>query len=478
MTASTSSASVARGDDNKGYQRLGGLRLLAVDAWLVIWQLASFAVGSRLLLAGPLETVLCLAGLVVRREFWATVAFSLVRIAAGFVASFVLALALASVARRLRVVEEFVAVGLGAVKSVPVVCIVVLLLMFVGSRNVSAVAVFLVALPALYFAAFEALGNLDSGMGELLDACGVRGLRRVLGHVWPSMHPFLVATCKNVVGMSWKAGVAAELVGMPLGSMGERIYQTKLLLETGELFAWTIVVVVLAAMSERAFLALLARSVDVSLHLATRARSMAGGGASVDETPLEARLEDVTVSFEGTEVLSGANLVVGAGERACLSDPSGSGKTTLLRLLAGILKPDAGAVMVGSGDGPARVSTMPQETHLLESVSAVGNVAFLAGEWLDEAAIRELLLEVLGPDELDRPVSELSGGQRRRVELVRAVARPSGMVLLDEPFASLDASSVNASVAFVMRHLRGRTLVVASHLAGTAGLLDARELGS
>ncbi len=467
---------MARGDANKGYQRLGGLRLLAVVAWLVIWQLASFAVGSRLLLAGPLETVLCLAGLVVRREFWATVAFSLVRIAAGFVASFVLALALASIARRLRAVEEFVAVGLGAVKSVPVVCIVVLLLMFVGSRNVSAVAVFLVALPALYFAAFEALGNLDSGMGELLDACGVRGLRRVLGHVWPSMHPFLVATCKNVVGMSWKAGVAAELVGMPLGSMGERIYQTKLLLETGELFAWTIVVVVLAAASERAFLALLARSVDVSLRLATRTRSMAGGGASVDETPLEARLEDVTVSFEGTEALSGVNLVVGAGERACLSDPSGSGKTTLLRLLAGILRPDAGTVTVGSGEAPASVSVMSQETHLLEPVSAVGNVAFLAGEWLDEAAIRELLLEVLGPDELDRPVSELSGGQRRRVELVRAMARPSGMVLLDEPFASLDVSSVNASVAFVMRHLCGRTLVVASHLAGTAALLDAREL--
>ena len=467
---------MARGDDNKGYQRLGGLRLLAVVAWLVIWQLASFAVGSRLLLAGPLETVLCLAGLVVRREFWATVAFSLVRIAAGFVASFVLALALASIARRLRVVEEFVAVGLGAVKSVPVVCIVVLLLMFVGSRNVSAVAVFLVALPALYFAAFEALGNLDSGMGELLDACGVRGLRCVLGHVWPSMHPFLVATCKNVVGMSWKAGVAAELVGMPLGSMGERIYQTKLLLETGELFAWTIVVVVLAAVSERAFLALLARSVDVSLHLATRTRSTSGGGASVDEAPLEVRLDDVTVSFEGTEVLSDVNLVVGAGERACLSDPSGSGKTTLLRLLAGILRPDEGAVTVGPEEAPATVSVMSQETHLLEPVSAVGNVAFLAGEWLDETAIRELLLEVLGPDELDRPVSELSGGQRRRVELVRAMARPSGMVLLDEPFASLDASSVNASVAFVMRHLHGRTLVVASHLAGTAGLLDAREL--
>ncbi|MBQ3267920.1 MAG: ATP-binding cassette domain-containing protein [Atopobiaceae bacterium] len=452
------------------------MRLLAVVAWLVIWQLASFAVGSRLLLAGPLETVLCLAGLVVRREFWATVAFSLVRIAAGFVASFVLALALASIARRLRVVEEFVAVGLGAVKSVPVVCIVVLLLMFVGSRNVSAVAVFLVALPALYFAAFEALGNLDSGMGELLDACGVRGLRCVLGHVWPSMHPFLVATCKNVVGMSWKAGVAAELVGMPLGSMGERIYQTKLLLETGELFAWTIVVVVLAAVSERAFLALLARSVDVSLHLATRTRSTSGGGASVDEAPLEVRLDDVTVSFEGTEVLSDVNLVVGAGERACLSDPSGSGKTTLLRLLAGILKPDEGAVTVGPEEAPATVSVMSQETHLLEPVSAVGNVAFLAGEWLDEADIRGLILEVLGPDELDRPVSELSGGQRRRVELVRAMARPSGMVLLDEPFVSLDASSVNASVAFVMRHLHGRTLVVASHLAGTAGLLDAREL--
>lgn len=447
-------------------------RALALLAWLVVWQLASASVGSRLLLAGPVETLACLAHLVGLPAFWAAVGFSLVRVVGGFCAAFALALLAAPLARRSPVVAEFVSLGLGAVKSVPVVCVVVLLLMLVGSRNVSAVAVFLVALPALYFSCLEALDNLDPGMDELLDACGEGGMRRVLGHVWPSVHPFLVATCRNAIGMSWKAGVAAELIGMPMGSIGERVYQTKLLLETGDLFAWTIVVVALAALSERAFLALLQGSVDLGVRLATRCVQR---GRVPDAMPAPAALamHDASVSFGGAMVVPKVSLELPAGGRLVLGDPSGTGKTTFLRLVAGTLGPSSGTVAV-EPRGPRAVSLMTQAPHLLEGVSAVGNVAFLAGEWADEDRIREMLLELLDEGDIDRPVRELSGGQRRRVELVRTLARPSGMVLLDEPFASLDAAGTERAAAFVGRHLGGRTLVVASHVAGTARLLDAR----
>jgi NitT/TauT family transport system permease protein len=465
------STPTSKDKQERGGVALSGRRLLAIACWLVVWQLASVAVGSQLLLAGPLETLATLARLLPTPEFWAAVGFSFVRVALGFLVAFCLSLALAAAAQRSSFVAELVAVGLGAIKSVPVVCIVVLLLMLVGSRNVSAVAVFLVTLPALYFSAREALANLDPGMRELLDACGVYGRRRLFGHVWPSMHPFLVATCKNVVGMGWKAGVAAELIGMPLGSMGERIYQTKLLLESGELFAWTIVVVLLAAASERVFLAALEASVRLSLRIATTCAAV----DDVDEMltpPGCAALDAVTVRFGEQLVIDELDLRLGAGERLCLDEPSGRGKTTLMRLLAGVLAPTGGVVTLVPSE-PQRASFMPQESCLIEDVSVVRNVALLAGDHRSEQSIRALLRELLDESLLDRRVSELSGGQRRRVELVRAVARPSGMLLLDEPFASLDEANGRAAADFIKRHLDGRTLVVASHLAETATLLDA-----
>ena len=119
----------------------------------------------------------------------------------------------------------------------------VLLLIWVGSREVSGIAVFLMAFPALYLATVEGLGQVDEKLGQMLSVFGVGPVRRLLAHTWPSLLPYLVATSRNACGMAWKAGVAAELIGTPLGSMGERIYQAKILLETADLFAWTVIVV-------------------------------------------------------------------------------------------------------------------------------------------------------------------------------------------------------------------------------------------
>ncbi len=112
----------------------------------------------------------------------------------------------------------------------------------------------------------------------------------------------------------------------------------------------------------------------------------------------------------------------------------------------------------------------------MEEMSAVQNVLLVMGSARDVATcsrVRSLLSELLPEAALDVPVRELSGGQRRRVEIVRALAAPGDAVLLDEPFSSLDAASHEKAAAFVMRHLDGRALVVASHLPDDARLLDA-----
>jgi NitT/TauT family transport system permease protein len=198
-----------------------------------------------------------LAQLVPTAAFWITAGFSLARIAAGFAVALALGLVLGLLSQRRHALAELLAPAVGFLKSVPIVCVIVLLLMWVGSTRVSAIAVFLAVFPAIYFSVLEGRSAADPSLGELLRVMGVPGWRRFLADTWQQLLPYLVATCRNACGMAWKAGVAAELIGSPRGSMGERIYQAKLLLETGDLFAWTIVVVALSWACEKAFLALL-----------------------------------------------------------------------------------------------------------------------------------------------------------------------------------------------------------------------------
>lgn len=439
----------------------------AVAFWLLVWQLASMTVGSELLLAGPLAVLVRLAQLVPTAAFWITVGFSLARIAAGFAVAFVLGLALGLAAHRWPALAELLAPAVSFLKSVPIVCVIVLLLMWVGSARVSAIAVFLAVFPAIYFSVLEGCTAASPGLGELLRVMGVPGWRRFLADTWQQLLPYLVATCRNACGMAWKAGVAAELIGSPRGSMGERIYQAKLLLETGDLFAWTIVVVALSWACEKAFLALLratggwALSASVPRPVADRRQQPSAAAISLDQ---------VTLGYDGEPVAT-CNLELAPGSRTVLSDPSGAGKTTLVRTACGLLAPLSGYV-----EAPAwgELSVQFQDTRLVEAMTAEQNLLLCSAGTLSAGEAHALLAELLPEDALGRPVSELSGGQRRRVELARALAHPGAAVVLDEPFASLDAASHKVAAAFVVSHLCGRTLLVASHAPGDAELLDGR----
>lgn len=463
----------------EGPHAAGWLSLNRVGAaclWVVIWQLASMVVGSKVLLASPFDTLVRLVELIDDPRFLSVVGFSLVRVVLGFLVAYALAVVLAFVAYRWPTVARLLAPGISALKSVPIACVIVLLLIWVGSRRVSAIAVFLAVFPAVYFSCGEGLAQVDVRVSELLTVFDVRGPVRLLAHVWPSIVPYLVGTSKNVCGMAWKAGVAAELIGSPMGSLGERIYQAKILLETADLFAWTIVVVAVSALCERLFVALLSKSDQLSrkgaLALAKAWRSR--GPLAEDEIPAPSDivLTHATLGYESTVVARDVNVDLGPGSRTVLVDASGAGKTTMIRTVASLQPVLAGDALLL----PPTASVVFQEARLVERMTAVQNVLLVAGGLLDEQDVRALLGELLPPEAVDAPVAELSGGQRRRVELVRAIAHPSAAVLLDEPFASLDEEAHHEAAAFVRRHLRGRTLLVASHMPGDALLLGAKEL--
>lgn len=437
------------------------VRAAVVCGWLVAWQAAAWAVDNPILLCGPVDAAASLVSMAAAPPFWQTVAVSLAHIAGGFLAAAVLGTALGALAHRSGALEAVLEPAMLALKAVPVACVVVILLLWVGSAGVATACVAIVVLPPHYFAMLEGLSSEGGSRSGTLRALGVGPVERALAHGWPSVLPFVLAASKTSVAMAWKAGVAAELIAIAGTTLGAEVYQAKLLLETDRLMAWTVAIVCCAYVSERAFLALLGASGRWSAGLALVVA--AGRRRSVAPGPVE--LDAVAVGRGGRAVVTAFDLAVAPGARAAVVGPSGSGKSTLAAVLAGEL-----AVAAGSVSCPRPVGLAPQGLDLLDRLTAVDNVALCSG---DRGGARDALGEVLPADALDRPVAELSGGQRRRVAVARALAAPAGAVVLDEPFSGLDDATARTTARFVLARLGGRPLVAFCHGADEASLLEA-----
>lgn len=235
------------------------LRRLAVAAfWLAAWQLASMAVGSRIVLVGPAEVARRLAELLLEADFWVSMGLSLGRVATGFGLAVVAGVALAAWASRSRVVEGLLAPLVGAVKAAPVASFVVLLLMWVSSRRLSVAVSFLMAFPILYTNVLAGVRQTDPALLEMADVFGVSSWARVRTVYAAQVAPYLRAGLSLAMGLSWKSGIAAEVIGLPAPSIGIHLYDAKVYLDTPDLLAWTVVIVALSVGLE----ALLGRLLD------------------------------------------------------------------------------------------------------------------------------------------------------------------------------------------------------------------------
>ncbi len=185
----------------------------------------------------------------------------------------------------------------------------------------------------------------------------------------------------------------------------------------------------------------------------------------------------VAKAFGPQPVLRGVDLTVSAGSFTAILGSSGSGKTTLLRISAGFERPDAGEVRIGEElvDDAARrfvpserrrIGYVPQEGALFPHLNVGRNVAFGLPRGTDRRSRVDELLELVGLSGYRRRYPhQLSGGQQQRVALARALAIGPEIVLLDEPFSSLDAamrSSVRSDVLAVLRQA-GTTSILVTH---------------
>ncbi len=214
--------------------------------WLAAWQALAMLVHNPILLVGPWETLGALVRMLPTAEFRLAVWGSLLHILGGFLLGAALGFGLALLSYARPFLRALLSPVIGVMKAVPVVSFVVLVLIWAGSRGLSLYVTAAVVLPILYLNTLEGLLGTDPKLLEVAEVYRMKYPARLRGIYLPQLRPQLLGALELAVGMAWKSGVAAEVIGQPVGSLGNSLYRAKIYLETDKVLAISVVTALLS----------------------------------------------------------------------------------------------------------------------------------------------------------------------------------------------------------------------------------------
>lgn len=446
--------------DRKGKWRK---KTAVIIFWLLIWQIFALYIDNSILFAGPADVFLDLKKNMAALSFWKTAGNSFFHILEGFLLGFLTAFFLGIAAAKLPLLEEFLSPFMQLVKAVPVASFVVLLLIWFGSAGLSVAVTFLMVLPVIYLNVVSGIKHTDKELLEMAKVFEMPVWNRLVFLYRPALMPFLVSGCRAALGMSWKAGVAAEVIGTPDFSIGERIYMSKIYLDTAGVFSWTLVVILLSFLFEKVFLHILSALEGAHIEPVLQ-------GTGKEEKKEGVAVEGLWKSYGEKEVIKDMTARFEPGEIYCIMGESGCGKTTFFRSLLGLISYDKGNIRKPH----KKCSVVFQENRLCPTQTPVVNVRMTAEKGLTIKETEEILREILPEECLHQETRQLSGGMQRRTAIARAVISRSGWMILDEPFTGLDEETKKKTVAFILKYQAERTILIATHQKEDAQMLGAQ----
>ncbi len=237
----------------------------AVLIALTFWQFAAMFIHQKILLVSPIEVFLRLLTIWQESDFFPAIWFTLYHIAGGFGLGLILGIICAFAAYRFSWIKTLLWPWVVTVKSVPVASFVVICLIWLTPTNLSIFISFLISWPMIYQNILTGLKQMDPQMLEMASLFRLSPMRRLRYIIIPELKSYLFSAVSVSIGMAWKAGVAAEIIGIPNGSIGKALHNAKIWLDTDDLLAWTVIIVIISVLSEKLVLYALRRLLRIEV---------------------------------------------------------------------------------------------------------------------------------------------------------------------------------------------------------------------
>ena len=243
-------------------------KFLIILFWILVWFVVSLIVNNDLLFPGPLTVIGKLFELLITTTFWASVLMSLFRVILGILIAVVAGVALALLSYKFAIVHDILSPLMTIARATPVASFIILIALFIGASTVPSVITFIMVFPIIWQTVYDGLTNVNKDLKEVCTIYKLPFTKQLNVLYLPSILPQFTSATITSIGLGWKAGIAAEILFPPLKSIGKAIYDSNWLLKTDELFAWTLVVILLSI------------GIEAILKLIVKATSKEKGGSN------------------------------------------------------------------------------------------------------------------------------------------------------------------------------------------------------
>ncbi len=230
--------------------------------WVAVWAAGHLAVGSDLLLPAPWAVAVRLGQLAGTGAFWRVIACSFCRIMLGFLLGTLAGCGLGVCTAAVPALRRLMRLPMSLIKATPVASFVILALVWISGKNLSVFIGFLMVLPLMHANVEQGLLSTDPLLLEAAAAYRLNRRQKALAVYLPAVMPYFLSACRVALGFAWKAGIAGEVIAIPRDAIGTQLYNAKVYLETTDLFAWTLVIVVLSMVLEKALARLVGRAAE------------------------------------------------------------------------------------------------------------------------------------------------------------------------------------------------------------------------
>lgn len=225
--------------------------ILSVLFWLGVWALLAYRVNIEFLLPSPKAAISALISLARTAEFWQISGESLLRILAGIVVAVVLGTLFAVFTANINTLDSLFSPLMTVIKATPIASFIILALLWIDRNTLPVFITVLIVLPVVWSNVSAGIRSVDRGLLDVAKIYRFSFGKKIIKIYLPSVMPYFLAACQSALGMAWKAGIAAEVLCIPERAIGTQMYFSKTYLQTTELFAWTLAVIIFSVIIEK-----------------------------------------------------------------------------------------------------------------------------------------------------------------------------------------------------------------------------------
>lgn len=410
--------------------------IAGVISMLIIWQIAAMSYGNPAMFPAVTDLFSELGKMLGSSAFYLALLLTLLRGLTGFFIAMLLATALAATSLHHQTWKSFIHPWVVSIRSVPVISLVLIALIWLAPPNLPAFIAFFTMFPILYQHILSGLEHTDNKLVEMAIVYRKHTIERLLHIYLPSARKHIYAGVSTALGFGWRAVIIGEVLASPVFGIGTGMKKAQAYINMPGLLAWTLIAVIISFGFEH----LIQRMAGKERRKTVRITSKLPGGDDLKNESEQISLSGIGLKFNNKAIFADFNYTFKKRELYLLKSVSGSGKTTLLKMIAGLQKPDSGTIDINS---KSVIGYAFQDFRLLPWLNIYENIAFVQPHFPEisiyehEKIIRLIsLLELT--ENINQLPSELSGGQQQRVVLARALSVNAHVLLLDEPLNGLE----------------------------------------